>query len=75
MSIINLNYYQYNELEKLCWGSFSPVNYFMSSGDLISVINNFHLRNGKFFPLPIFLDIDEDTKRKLENKNKADLIF
>ena len=27
------------------------------------------------FPLPIFLDIDEDTKRKLENKNKADLIF
>ena len=54
MSIINLNYYQYNELEKLCWGSFSPVNYFMSSGDLISVINNFHLRNGKFFPLPIF---------------------
>ena len=75
MSIINLNYYQYNELEKLCWGSFEPVNSFMSSNDLISVINNFHLTNGKFFPLPIFLDIDDDTKLKIQNKKKVDLSF
>ena len=75
MSSINLDYYQYNELEKICWNSFSPVNSFMSSSDLISVINNFHLKNGKFFPLPIFLDIDNDTKMKIEHKKKADLIF
>ena len=48
MSLINLNYYQYNELEKLCWNSFFPVNSFMSSNDLISVINDFHLKNGDF---------------------------
>ena len=28
-----------------------------------------------FFLYLSFFDIDEDTKRKLENKNKADLIF
>ena len=75
MSVINLNYYQYNELEKLCWNSFFPVNSFMSSNDLISVIENFHLKNGDFFPLPIFLDINDDTKQKIQNKNKADLFF
>ena len=47
----------------------------MSSKDLKSVINNFYLRNGKFFPLPIFLDIDEDTKMKIQNKTKVDLNF
>ena len=75
MSVINLNYYQYNELEKICWKSFSPVDSFMSSKDLKSVINNFYLRNGNFFPLPIFLDIDEDTKMKIQNKTKVDLNF
>ncbi len=75
MSAINLNYYQYNELEKLCWNSFYPVNSFMSSNDLISVINNFHLKNGDFFPLPIFLDIDDETKMNIQNKKKVDLIF
>ncbi len=75
MSLIKLNYYQYNEFEKICWNSFSPVNKFMSSIDLISVVNNFHLRNGDFFPLPIFLDVDEDTKNNIRNKNKADLIY
>ena len=42
---------------------------------MISVINDFHLKNGDFFPLPIFLDIDEDTKQKIKNKKKVDLIF
>ena len=45
----------------------------MSSSDLISVINNFHLKM-ESFPLPIFLDIDNDTKMKIEHKKKADLI-
>tara|TARA_Y200000002_G_C22643517_1_gene648124 strand:- start:558 stop:1616 length:1059 start_codon:yes stop_codon:yes gene_type:complete len=75
MSEINLNYYQYNELEKICWKSFHPVDRFMSSVDLSSVVNDFHLKNGKFFPLPIFLDIDEDTKNKIGTKSSADLIF
>ena len=68
MSEINLNYYQYNELEKICWKSFDPVDRFMSSVDLSSVVNDFHLKNGNFFPLPIFLDIDEDTKNKIGTK-------
>ena len=75
MSVININHYQYNELEKICWNSFFPVNSFMSSSDLFSVTNDFHLRSGEFFPLPIFLDIDEDTKIKIQHKKKADLIF
>ena len=75
MSGINLNYYQYNELEKLGWNSFFPVNSFMSSNDLISVIDHFHLKNGDFFPLPIFLDIDDYTKQKIKNKKRVDLIF
>ena len=48
MSGISLNYYQYNELEKLGWNSFFPVKSFMSSNDLISVIDHFHLKMETF---------------------------
>jgi len=75
MTFINLNYYQYSELEKICWKSFYPVDSFMSSCDLKSVINDFHLKNGNFFPIPIFLDIDSDTKNKILNKSRLDLIY
>ena len=54
MSGISLNYYQYNELEKLGWNSFFPVKSFMSSNDLISVIDHFHLKNGDFFLYQFF---------------------
>ena len=75
MSSINLNFYQYNELEKICWKSFFPVQSFMSSKDLKSVINNYYLRDGNFFPLPIFLDINDETKKRIKNKDKVDLFF
>jgi len=75
MSSINLNYYQYNELVKICWKAFNPIDAFMSCEDLVSVIDHFHLRNGSFFPLPIFLDIDNETKNRLKKHTSVSLIF
>jgi len=75
MSSINLNYYQYNELVKICWKAFNPIDAFMSCEDLVSVIDHFHLRNGSFFPLPIFLDIDNETKNRVKKHTTVSLIF
>ena len=75
MSSINLNYYQYNELVKICWKAFHPIDAFMSGKDLVSVIDDFHLRDGSFFPLPIFLDIDDETKNRVKKNTTASLIF
>ena len=75
MSSINLNYYQYNELVKICWKAFHPIDAFMSGKDLVSVIDDFHLRNGSFFPLPIFLDIDDETKNRVKKHTAVSLIF
>lgn len=42
-SVINLNDYQYNKLEKICRNSFFSINSFMSSNNIKSVINNFYI--------------------------------
>ena len=75
MISINLNYYQYLELEKISFNSFAPVDSFMSSEDFRSVVNDFYLKNGSFFPLPIFLDIDDECKKKIGVGDEADLFF
>ena len=47
----------------------------MSGKDLVSVIDHFHLRNGSFFPLPIFLDVDDETKNRVKKHTTVPLIF
>ena len=75
MSIININYYQYLELEKIAYGAFHPIDSFMSSKDFRSVVYEFHLRKGDFFPLPVFLDIDNECKDSLQMKDVVDLMY
>ena len=75
MNSINLTTYQYLELEKISFDAFYPLDSFMSKDDFESVIDDYHLKNGLFFPMPIFLDIDGDTKKKIRNKSHIDLHY
>ena len=75
MNIINLTTYQYLELEKIHSDAFYPLDSFMDKDDFESVVDNYCLRNGSFFPMPIFLDIDEDTKKRIKNKSFVDLHY
>ena len=61
---INLNFFQYLELEKLGTKVFSPVINFMNKQEFISVVNK--MRFKKIFPLPIILDVKNYKYKKLK---------
>ena len=52
-------------------GSFSPLNGFMVEKDYDSVINTMRLANGKLFPIPIVLDVNEQFSQKINIGDKV----
>ncbi len=62
------------DLEQICLGSYSPIDGFMDSENLDSVLNSFSLTNGLFWPLPILLDIDHEKAKEISSYSSAYLI-
>ncbi len=60
------------DCELILNGSFSPLNGFMTENDYVSVLETMRLGNGKLFPIPIVLDLNEQFSQKL---NFGDEIF
>lgn len=55
------------DLELLINGGFSPLTGFMNREDYESVCQDLHLSNGVIWPVPIVLDVTEETAKKLKN--------
>jgi len=55
------------DLELLQNGGFAPLTAFMGQADYQSVLQTMRLADGRLFPLPVTLDIDEHQLRKVEN--------
>ena len=53
------------DLELLLNGGFSPLDGFMQRADYESVCDKMRLADGTIWPIPIVLDIAEETARKL----------
>ena len=75
MSNLNLYNFVLNErqicdLELLLNGAFEPLEGFMTKENYDSVLDNMCLSTGELWPIPIILDINEETKNK--NNLKAD---
>lgn len=63
---LQLNWNQYLELEKIAMGVFYPLDGFMNENDFNSCVYEFKLNDGRFFPLPVVLDVSY-TQAKLIN--------
>ncbi len=61
------------DLELLMHGGFSPLQGFMNQADYESVCKNMRLNDGTLWPLPITLDIDEETAQNLNQGDKLAL--
>lgn len=61
------------DLELLLNGGFYPLTGFMTESEYNGVVNDMHLPNGKLFPLPIVLSINDDQVEKLRNHPKLTL--
>ncbi len=53
------------DLELLAVGAFSPLDRFMGRADYERVVHEMRLSNGTLFPIPITLNVNEDTAAQL----------
>jgi len=62
---IRLDQNKQMDVEQIAVGTYSPLEGFMSQKDFQSVLTSMRLANGIAWPLPIVLDVAEDTADKL----------
>jgi len=65
---------QYFEILNLINGCYYPIKEFMNKNEIENVIFNYKYKK-KFFPIPIFFNISNDDKNKIEKKNNFNLIY
>lgn len=68
-----LNSRQLCDLECIGNGAFNPLTTFLNEKDYNSVVNSNYLANGKLFPIPITLDIDENKLNEIENSKQENI--
>ena len=62
---IRLDQNRQMDVEQIAFGTFSPLQGFMGQEDFQSVLASMRLANGVVWPLPIILDVAEETADKL----------
>lgn len=72
---LHLTKSQFLELQKIGVGAFAPLNGFMCEKDFFSVVNDLHLLDNQFFPLPIYLDISNEDAKRFAHISKVSLFF
>jgi sulfate adenylyltransferase len=66
---ITLTKRQLCDLELLMNGGFSPLQGFLNEPDYNNVVENMRLADGTLWPIPIILDVSQDTAQKICSKN------
>ena len=56
-------------------GVYSPLDYFVGSSDLNSIAKELKLKDGSFYPLPIYLPLRDENLSDLVLGKKLDLIY
>ncbi len=63
------------EAENLAHGCFSPLQGFPGENEIVSILNNWQLRDGKTFPIPPVFAINEQIKNQLEVPSRIILTY
>ena len=56
-------------------GVYSPLDYFVGGSDFLSISNDFKLKDGSFYPLPIYLPLRDENLLGPGFEKKIDLFF
>jgi sulfate adenylyltransferase len=73
MKSIDLSPRQICDVEMICNGGFAPLDGFLNQKDYESVCKDMRLSSGELWPMPITLDIDENTAKTLKKEEKVEL--
>lgn len=55
------------DLTLMAHGAYSPLDHFLGSAERTSVVEDFHLVDGSFFPWPVTLEIPQAERRRVES--------
>jgi sulfate adenylyltransferase len=61
------------DLELLINGGFNPLKGFLNEKDYNSVVENMRLSSGELWPIPVTLDVDEETSKNIQIGQKVAL--
>jgi sulfate adenylyltransferase len=75
MTDLTLTKTQYQELEKLAFGAFKPLDGFMTEEEFHSVIDHMRLPSNDVFPLPIVLDLSASIAERIRHEAEVVLSF
>ena len=73
LNSVTLTPRQLCDTELLLSGGFSPLCGFLSKQDYDSVLDNMRLSDGTIWPMPITLDVDEETAKQFKEGDKIAL--
>lgn len=73
MKEISLTPRQVCDVEMIVNGGFAPLTGFLNKADYESVCANMRLANGQLWPMPITLDVNEETAKSLKKGGKVEL--
>jgi pyruvate kinase len=63
---IRLDQNKLMDVEQIAIGTYSPLEGFMGQEDFLSVLGSMRLANGIIWPIPITLDVSEETANKFD---------
>ena len=72
---LNIKYNNLLDIINLYFGSYRPLNNFISKEDFLSIVNNYHTKNNIFFPLPIYIDISSKFYSKAKHSKIINAFF
>ena len=72
---INISRNNLLDIVNINFNVFNPITNFMSKRNIVSVIESYNLSNNVFFPLPIYLDIDDKAYKSAKKENSLDIFF
>ena len=65
---LNLKRNNFFDLINIKYNVYYPIKKFISKDDFSLIVEKYHLKNKKFFPFPIFLNISENQYSKIKKK-------
>ena len=72
---LNIKKDKLSDILNLQFGVFNPLKKYVSKIDFVSIVNNHRLKNGKFFPFPIYFNVDLFEYEKIKAKKGISLFF
>ncbi|HLL60203.1 MAG TPA: sulfate adenylyltransferase, partial [Candidatus Nitrosocosmicus sp.] len=73
LSVLDVDAELKKEIENIAFGVFSPLKGFMGEENFLSVLKQGRLSNGLPWTIPIVLDVDNDSAKKVKDESEIAL--